>query len=68
MQPSEKVRHGNPEQNYQYQMDNSLMRREAESIAGNGNVYDGARDERGFRNGKGTFTFSDGSVYDGEWQ
>ena len=44
------------------------MRREAESVDGTGNVYDGFRNAQGFRDGKGSFNFADGSVYVGEWK
>ena len=68
MQGYESVRYGDPAANYQTQMQNSLMRQEGECTAGTGNVYTGARDPNGYRNGQGSFKFADGSAYNGDWQ
>jgi hypothetical protein len=56
------------ETNFMHAQTNSQMRFEGEVMDPNyGNKYVGERDPNGFRQGYGTFTFSDGSLYMGQW-
>lgn len=65
----DKPRHGDPTLNYMNATNNSQMRREGEVTDPNafGNKYVGQRNQHGFREGFGSFTFSDGSIYQGQW-
>lgn len=59
---------GNPEEAYLVAQSMSAMRWEGEvHDPAYGNKYVGERDMNGFRQGYGTFTFSDGSLYMGTW-
>ena len=59
---------GDAAANYAAAQAMSQMRIEGEVADANfGNKYTGVRDAEGYRSGMGTFVFSDGSCYKGEW-
>ena len=60
---------GDPAANFAMAQQMSQMRYEGEVADMNfGNKYTGERDANGYRHGFGQFVFSDGSMYNGQWQ
>lgn len=68
IEPVADAKMGDCEANFMMAQNMSAMRFEGEvHDPAYGNKYVGERDMNGFRQGYGTFTFSDGSLYMGQW-